>query len=492
MALITKKKNSVNLNASFTKLFKTLNIAQVQKLFKTTPRNLIIDALNQTEDIKQIIFILVSGEKSKPMKLLIDLNYDIQKELLSITTDSELRLILKHLYPDDLFELLTEHQEFSKRIYLCIDQERRTSIKKISSYDDDEIGYIMNPKFMILNENWSIKKTITYVKAEIKNVESTNWIFVTNDSNELVGVLRLYDLFFASNHRSKISSIMDKDYIAVNAKSEIEDVINMFDRYSIDILAVVNSKNSIVGIIRNSDITAAIQDETTEDIYKMYGITQLHTPYLHTSSWKIARSRLLWLSILMISATMTSVVLDQFQNLSETLTSGISTIILVPLLPVLTGTSGNAGSQASASIIRSLSIGEITTKEYLKAIAKEIRVGLIVGLFLAILNFIRLIAYYSIFTSGMLETLSNHPTIVTNITWSELFEKNLIIAATSSFTLLLSIFIAKLLGSALPILATKFNIDPTVMSAPILATVLDVITTTALFGIGIATVAAIF
>ncbi|MGL4948483.1 MAG: magnesium transporter [Mycoplasma sp.] len=490
MALITMKKNPTNLTVLFAKYYLALNIANVQKIFKTKASNIILDTLNQIDDVRQIIFILVAGQKVKKSKLIIDLNYDIQKEVLEIASDSELRIILKDLYPDDLFELLTQHAEHSKRIYLCIDQERRTAIKKISSYDDDEIGYIMNPEFMVLNGNWTIKKAVSYIKTEVKNVESSNYIFITNDEHRLVGVIKIYDLFFYENQRSKISTIMDRDFIAVNAKSDIEDVINMFDKYSIDILAVIDSRNKIVGIIRNSDITAAIQDETTEDIYKMYGITQLHTPYLHTSSWKIACSRLLWLSILMLGATLTSVVLDQFQTLSETLTMGISTIILVPLLPVLTGTSGNAGSQASASIIRSLSIGEITRKEYFRAISKEIRVGLIVGIFLAILNFVRLVAYYAIFTGGMLEnidTIYEH-----TLTWNDLFERNLIVAATSSMTLLVSIFIAKLLGSTLPILATKFNIDPTVMSAPILATVLDVTTTTILFGVGISVVSLIF
>ncbi|MGL4952126.1 MAG: magnesium transporter [Mycoplasma sp.] len=492
MALINKKKNTVTLMTHFNKYYKNLDISQTQKVFRNTASNLILDTLNEMEDIKQIIFVLVAGQKIKPLRLVIDLDYDLQKELLLTATDSELKLILKHLYPDDLFELINEHKEASKRIYLCIDAERRKVLKQISSYDEDEIGHIMNPKFMVLNETWTVKKAITYVKSEIKNVESTNWIFVTNDDNKLLGVIRLYDLFFASNQRSKISSVMDKDFISVDEKAEIEDVINMFDKYSIEILAVIDSKNSIVGIIRNSDITAAIQDETTEDIYKMYGITQLHTPYLHTSSWKIARSRLLWLSILMISATMTSVVLDQFQGLSETLTSGISTIILVPLLPVLTGTSGNAGSQASASIIRSLSIGDITHGEYWKAIRKEIKVGLIIGAFLALINFIRLIAYYAIFTGEMMNTFNDNPSIVVDLTWNQLFLKNLIVALSSSFTLFCSILIAKILGSSLPILATKFNIDPTVMSAPILATVLDVTTTTVLFGVGISVVASIF
>ncbi len=214
----------------------------------------------------------------------------------------------------------------------------------------------------------------------------------------------------------------------------------------------------------------------------MYGITEMKAPYLHASIWSIAKSRLLWLAILMIAATMTSFVLDQFQHLGETLTSGISTIMLVPLLPVLTGTSGNAGSQASASVIRSLSIGEITKKEYWKAIRKEIAVGLLLGFILAIINFARVLIYYGITLDSQMEKLKD---VFVGEGKGFVYGKLSIIAATTSLTLFISIFFSKLLGAVLPIVATQFKIDPTVMSAPILATLLDIVTTTTLFGIGI-------
>ena len=283
---------------------------------------------------------------------------------------------------------------------------------------------------------------------------------------------------------------MSEDFYKVKPTDELEDVINLFDRYNLNNLPVVNNRGVLIGLINNKDIATAMQDEATEDIYNMYGITEMKTPYLHASIWNISKSRLLWLVILMVAATLTSFVLDQFQNLGETLTQGLSSIMLVPLLPVLTGTSGNAGSQASASVIRSLSIGEITKKEYWKAIRKEMCVGIMIGLILALVNFARVLAYYGITLDSQMAKFakwaSTHPDISANVSdKGYVFSKLSIIAATTSLTLFISIFFSKLLGSALPIIATKCNIDPTVMSAPILATLLDVVTTTTLFGIGI-------
>lgn len=189
----------------------------------------------------------------------------------------------------------------------------------------------------------------------------------------------------------------------------------------------------------------------------------------------------------MISATITSFIIDQFQNLGEQLTMGLSTFFLIPLIPVLTGTSGNAGSQSSASIIRALSLGDITNKEYHKAILKEFYVGLIIGLILAVVNFARLAVYYAIFFNQKVD-ISGYE----NMSHIILYQKRMIIGASTSLALFVAIVLSKLLGSSLPILAIKLKIDPTVMSAPILATILDVTTTTLLFGIGLGITMAIF
>lgn len=486
MSKVIRRKN-VPIENKIEALFKELNVNGIVKLLKSKPRYVILEALNHVYDVHAIIFTIIALEAYKPFRLITDLDYAKQKEILENATALQLKKILKYLYPDQVLNLLDNHSEFHKTILLCIDSEKRKEVNKISSYEEDEIGRIMNPDVLFLYASWTIKKGIEYIKNEYKDMETTSMIPVTDKNKKLLGVIKIHDLIFANKRSNKISTIISEDFYKVHATDEIEEVINLFDKYSLSSLPVVNARDTLVGFIKNTDIAAVMQDEATEDIYNMYGITELKSPYLHSSVWSIAKSRLLWLTILMITSTITSVVLDQFQQLGETLTAGISSLLLVPLLPVLTGTSGNAGSQSSASIIRSLSIGEITKNEYWKAIFKEIKVGILIGLILAVINFARLLIYYAIFRDNAHDLMNHLHTDNFNYIYSRL----VIISATTSLTLFISIFISKLLGASLPIIATKFKIDPTVMSAPILATIIDVITTTTLFGIGIGIISVI-
>ncbi len=482
-----KRKQKISLVESINQAFTSLNIDKAIKLLKGKPAHIVIDTLNEVEDPNAIIFSLVAIEKQKPQKLFMGLNFDKQSEVLENATAAQLKIIFKGLFADDIMSILDEHPSFEKLIFLSIDKERRIEVNQISKYEEYEIGRIMNPEFLAIQKNWTIKKAINFIKSEYKEVETSSVVFVTDAYQKIVGVIKIHDLFFAKQWSEKVRTIMSEDFYKVKPTDELEDVINLFDRYNLNNLPVVNNRGVLIGLINNKDIATAMQDEATEDIYNMYGITEMKTPYLHASIWNISKSRLLWLVILMVAATLTSFVLDQFQNLGETLTQGLSSIMLVPLLPVLTGTSGNAGSQASASVIRSLSIGEITKKEYWKAIRKEMCVGIMIGLILALVNFARVLAYYGITLDSQMAKFakwaSTHPDISANVSdKGYVFSKLSIIAATTSLTLFISIFFSKLLGSALPIIATKCNID---MSAPILATLLDVVTTTTLFGIGI-------
>lgn len=468
-------KKQINIKKLLIKNLDTFNMTAILKIIKNKPTNLVIDALNDFDDIKNIILILLISKELKTRKLFMGLSFDIQKNILFSTKNNELKIIMRELWPDQILQLMNDYPQFYKKILLSLDTKTRGEIKKSSYYDDDEIGHIMNPEFISLNENLTISKCINILKKERNNVENINHIFVVNEDNILLGKVDIDDLVFAEKYSSKLKSIIDTSLISIKATEDIEQVIQMFDKYSIHTLAVINSKGQLIGFIQDNDIISILQEEATEDIYKMYGMSELSSPYLHSSITSIIKSRLLWLTILMISATITSIIIDQFQLLSEELTAGISSILLIPLLPVLTGTSGNAGSQSSASIIRSLSIGDIGPSEYRKAIFKEFKVGLLIGLILAFINILRLSVYNAIFWEIDGQTFNR---------W-EAYQYKMAVAGSSSFALFISIVLSKLLGSCLPILALKLKKDPTVMSAPILATILDVISTTLLFSIGI-------
>ncbi len=463
--------------------YKSLDVNQINKLFKNKKTTFVVDSLNQIDDPNAIIFCIIVLQKDKQLRLLNLIDFDKQREIFETANDSQLKLLLKNLYADEIIALVDEHQEYEKRIYLALDKEMRKEISTLSRYDEDEIGRVMNPETLSVIDTWTVKKAINYIKAEYKDMELTSYVYVVDENKKLLGIIKIHDLFFSTKMNAKLSTIMETDFYQITATDDVEEVINMFDKYGISSAPVVDSNNILLGFVRNTDISAIAQEEATEDIYNLYGITELKEPYLHASIWSLAKSRLFWLTILLIASTLTSIVIDLFQGWGESVTAGVSSLVLVPLIPVLTGASGNAGSQSAASVIRALSIGEITPKEYARTIWKEFRVGLLVGAILAVINFARLLIY----DAAMLQNIA--PDINAGrdpkLSDYEVYTGLVYIALATSFTLFITIVFSKTLGSVLPIIATKLKKDPTVMSSPALATLLDVVTTTLLFGIGI-------
>jgi len=484
---MTKKEKRINnINLHFSKAYLNKNFKLVNRILKNNPRDYVIESLESNKNIKIIIFILVVLSSAKHGHNLFDsLNFSTQTKVLKNGNDSELIAILKLLFPDEVHELMQSHPKYYKKILLLINSETRKAIKKLKNYEEDEIASIMNPEFIILRQSWSIKMCLKIIRQERQNFEKTNEIFILDRQGILKGKVSIQDLLFSQDLNAKITSISDSSYISVKSKSDIDNVIQIFEKYSIETLPVCNNNGKLIGIIKDVDIIEAIQEETTEDIYKMYGMSELKYPYINSSIWSILKSRLLWLIILMISATLTSLIIDRFQIYAGNLIgAGLSTALLVPLIPVLTGTSGNAGSQSSAAIIRAISIGEITKKDYWKVIQKEILIGVSIGLILAVINIIRLLIYNAAINGEAIPTLPDAD-------WLKRFEYRMITGCAVSLALWISIIFSKTLGATLPILAVKMKIDPTVMSAPILSTILDVSTTTLLFGIGIGVISAI-
>ncbi|MBR2651854.1 magnesium transporter [bacterium] len=189
---------------------------------------------------------------------------------------------------------------------------------------------------------------------------------------------------------------MDESFISVKPNDDIESIIDLFKEYHFENIPVVNNENRLIGIISDNDILPAIEEEVTEDIYNMYGIQKTEETYFKSSIIKIVKSRLLWVVVLMVSATLTSVAISLFQNLGASITAGVSTALLVPIIPVITGTSGNTGSQSFATTVRLIAIGDVTPKEYKKLIFNEFKIGLLLGFFVSIINFARLLIYFAI------------------------------------------------------------------------------------------------
>ncbi len=470
---IIPQKDVDNLTLLLEKNAKIKNVQRINKTIKAKPFNLIVEAINNIKEINNLIFILVASSELHSNMIFESLKFEVQEEVIKESTNPELKVIINNIFPDEIFYIIESYPEYEKKILSSLDSYNKRKINELMQFESDTNGSLMNTELIKLLNSWTVKYAMDVIKKEISNVQINTEFYVIDDDKKLVGSIRMNDLFFTDNFDSQISDLMITNIISVNAKDSIEDSISIFEKYSPESLPVCDDENKLLGFIKNEDVIDALQEEVTEDIYKMYGITQISTPYFHSTIWEIIKSRIFWLITLMIGATFTSIVIQQFQNHIDGLFIGLTTAILIPILPVITGTAGNAGAQASASIIRSLALGEITNKEYFKTIKKEFYIGVIIGFILAIVNFLRLAIFYAIFNEPI-------DTAIFPNKW-DFYNFNILMSLVISLALFISIIISKLIGSILPILANKLNLDPASMSSPILATIADITSTTLLF-----------
>ncbi len=481
--LKTRKEKKLLVSKS-TQLLNVLNLAfeskkidQVKKVEKRYKLDILIDALNESTNPEMIIFVLMITNEETTRILFRNLSENMQRQILDISSNNQAKIIITSLFPDEVVDLIKENDEhLKKKILLSLNSSLRNQIKEIAEYDEDEAGSLMNPEFLAFEDTMTIKECLISFKRNYDSLENDTSFYVINANKVLLGKVTLHDLIFSEQYNNKITSIMDENVMYVNPNDDIEKIIEMFQECYLDLLPVINENQELVGVINYSDILPALEDEVTEDIYNMYGIKELKESYMKSSVLSIVKSRIFWIVVLMISATLTSIVINQFEVLGEQLTAGVSSILLVPIVPVITGTSGNAGSQSVASVIRALSIGDVTKKEYKNVIKKEFLVGTTLGAILMVVNFVRLLIFFAIPAFRQIDTakIKYEPYVVC-----------VICSVAVSLALWVAIILSKTLGAILPLIAYRLGKDPTVMSAPLIATILDVCSTSILFGIGI-------
>ena len=412
--------NNTNINQNFLtqnilKTYEHKDITGLKKLLKSKRIDKIVESLETINDTQIILFVLVATKDGICGDTFKYLNTELKSKIINDASLQQLRIILFELYNDDVIILKNDFPMYTKKILLSLDSQQRAAIKQLSEFDEDEAGSIINSDFFTINQNLSIKEALIEIKRMYNDFEQSNIIYVVDNYNRLKGYVTIHSLLFADSFELKISNVIQEDVFYVRSDEDIDAVLDIFRKYQIEQLAVVDKDNQLIGYISDNDILPVINTETTTDIYKMYGISELDFPYIKSSVFVLFKSRLLWLAVLMISATCTGFLIDKFQDVGQLVTAGLSTLVIVPIIPAMTGTSGNAGSQAAASVIRALSVGEITLKEYNKVLAKEFLVGALIGLVLAIINFARLIIYFAIIKPDLqqynvlYENITNNP-----------------------------------------------------------------------------------
>lgn len=379
----------------------------------------------------------------------VEMNADEQELLVTVFSDRELREVINEMYVDDAVDMIEEMPAFLvKRILKHANPEMRKDINELLKYPKDSAGSIMTTEYVDLKKNMTVAQSFDRIRRTGVDKETIYTCYVTDSGRQLIGILSVKELLLADSEAT-VGDIMETNLISVNTLDDKEDVARMFNKYDFLAIPVVDAEERLVGIVTVDDAIDVIQEENTEDIAKMAAIVPNEETYLKTSVWAHTKSRFAWLLFLMLSATVTGTIIQHYENAFAAIP------ILVAFIPMLMGTGGNCGSQSSTTVIRGLALGEIKTRDFFKVLFKECRIALLTGTALALVNAIRVFIMYN----GNADVLQQIPL-------SKL-------AIVSGLSLIGTILLAKCMGCILPILAKKVKVDPALMAAPLLSTVLD-------------------
>jgi magnesium transporter len=389
----------------------------------------------------QVMIVFGLLEKEVAADVFANLPIENQEQLINSLDDQQLSTIIDDLSVDDAVDMIGElPANIVRKVLRNAKPETRQLINHYLRYPDDSVGSIMTSEFVDLKRELTIKEAIDRIRSTGEDKETIYTCYVTDQEHHLEGTASIKDLLLAKDDQH-VEDVMEKDIISVTTTDDQEVAARLFNKYDFVALPVVDAENRLVGIVTVDDAVDVMQDEATEDIEKMAAMQPSGKPYLKTGVVEMAKHRILWLLILMVSGMITGSILERFTD------AFVAIPLLVTFIPMLTDTGGNAGSQSSALIIRGLAVGEVEPRDWVKIMWKELRVSILVGLVLAAVNFIRIVLTYR------------------NVT--------MMIAFTVSLTMFFTVLLAKLIGGLLPLLAKKIHVDPAIMAAPLITTIVD-------------------
>ena len=360
--------------------------------------------------------------------------------IIESLTDKEISGIIEKLFMDDTVDFIEEMPaNIVKKVLKNTDDDTRKMINSLLSYPDDSAGSIMTTEFVDIKKEMTVMDAIAHIRKTGVDKETIDTLYVIDSNRKLEGIVPIRKILL-SDENLLIEDIMDTNFVYIYTLDDQEDVASMFKKYDYFSMPVTDSENRLVGIITIDDILDIIEEENEEDFAKMNALAPSDEEYLDSSVYSLAKQRIMWLLILMISATFTGIIIRHYESVLS------SVVILASFIPMLMDTGGNSGSQSSTLIIRGLALGELEITDYPKILWKEFRVSILVGLVLAFINFLRIY---------LLERV------------------DFIVSLTVCISLFATVVLAKVVGGMLPLIAKKFKLDPAIMAAPLVTTIVD-------------------
>ncbi len=379
----------------------------------------------------------------------VEMEPEAQELLIRGFSDAELKDVLDELFVDDAVDIIEEMPAtVVRRILAQAAPEMRTSINEILRYPENSAGSIMTTEYVSLSPTLTVAEAITRIRRTGIDKETIYTCYVIRN-RVLVGVVTVKDLLLAPDDDAMIESMMSANVIAVNTHDDQEEVAQMFSKYDFMALPVVDAENRLVGIITFDDAMDVLEDEATEDIEIMGGMTPSDKTYLRSTPWDLFKHRIPWLMLLMVSATFTGMIISSFESALA------AQVVLTAFIPMLMDTGGNSGSQSSVTIIRALSLGELEFRDLPKVIWNEIRTAVMCGVVLSVACFGKIMLVDHL--------LLNNPDVTPLVA--------LVVCLALAFTVL----VAKIIGCTLPMIAKRLGFDPAVMASPFITTAVDAV-----------------
>ncbi len=396
---------------------------------------------------KDLLILFRILPKDLAAETFVEMDSDIQKRLINKLSDREIKEVLNELFLDDTVDFLEEMPaSVVKRVLAQSDKETRAYINEILKYPKDSAGSIMTIEFVSLRPDMTVEDAFERIRRTAIDKETIYTCYVVDESKKLLGLVTAKDLMLAQK-TVPVSEIMEENVIYAHTEDDKEEVARTISDYGFLALPIVDTETRLVGIVTVDDAMDVLQEENTEDIAKMAAMAPTDKPYLKTGVFSLWKNRVLWLIILMLGSTFTGIILNSYEAMLSS--------CLVACVPMIMGTGGNSGSQASVTVIRALSLGEVETRDVIKVVWKELRTALLLGITLAVVCFLKLI-----FLDGMLLGVAGY-------TWQ--------VSLVVSLALFCTVIVAKLVGALLPIVAKICRLDPAVVANPFITTIVDAV-----------------
>ena len=421
--------------------------ARIREILNRLPAADISELLGRLPEEKlTLAFRLLRKETAA--EVFVEMEAEEKEHLISCFSDRELKEILDELYLDDTVDT-TNH-------YADIAAIARRTINELLKYPANTAGSIMTTEFVSLKKDMTVKEAFSAIRAVALDKETVYTCYITDAARHLEGVVTVKKLLI-SDPTALVSELMETSVISAHTLSDREEVAQMFDRYNVLALPVTDSENRLVGIVTVDDAIDVLQEEAEADFAVLSAVTPTETPYLKTGVFSIFKTRIPWLLLLLLSATFTGMIISSFE---EALSACVA---LTAFIPMLMGTGGNAGSQASVTVVRGLSLGEIDWRDSFRVILKELRVALFCGVSLALTSFVKVLLIDRLLMGNEAVTVQ--------------------VSLVVSLTLMVTVLCAKLVGAFLPILAKKIKLDPAVVAGPFITTAIDALALLVYFGV---------